>query len=225
MNNNIQDENIYIGIDLGTTNTVVYVIDQRVSHREMVLPFTQLGEQGHEIIRKHYLPSVVYFGDNKNAIVGAYAKAMAVKAPNKAAVSVKSRMGRRYFMEVEGTVMTPELISAHILKAVKRQLEDYLNIPQISRAVITVPASFDSDQREATINAARLAGFEMADGYLLDEPTSAASEILVVFLLTKAPEKRILWKYEEFSRRGCYRWEKRKTKTACRAGIFNFWRY
>ena len=148
-----------VGIDLGTTFSVVAALDP--SGRPMTIP-NRHGELS--------TPSVVLFEDD-GVIVGKEAQRMALVDPDRVAECPKRDMGSRYYHRpVAGRQLPPQVLSALILKRLKADAERRLG--PIQRAVITVPAYFDHTRREATCEAARLARLEVAD--LLNEPTAAA---------------------------------------------------
>lgn len=146
-----------IGIDLGTTNSCVSVLQGGV-------PRIIANAEGNRTT-----PSVVAFKDGRR-IVGESAKRQAVTNPN-TVFSIKSKMGMNHKVELEGKKYTPQEISAMILQTLKLQAEEYLG-EEVSKAVITVPAYFDDAQRQATKDAGRIAGFEVER--IINEPTAAA---------------------------------------------------
>jgi molecular chaperone DnaK len=148
-----------VGIDLGTTYSVVAALDP--SGRPMTIP-NRHGDLS--------TPSVVLFEDDA-LIVGKEAQRLALLEPNRVAECPKRDMGSRYYHRlVAGRQVPPQVVSALILKRLKVDAERRLGA--IRRVVITVPAYFDHTRREATCEAARLAGLEVAE--LLNEPTAAA---------------------------------------------------
>jgi len=169
----------YIGIDLGTTNSVASVLFEVNGRRPelKVLQIPQPGRTGQRFVYQENLPSAVYFESPGQAVVGELAKERFNTVPYRCSRSIKSKMGRPYVMEIDGSVQTPATISAHILRAIREALCQYLNT-DVREAVITVPASFTTAQREDTINAARLAGLNIEEGMLLDEPTAALLDFL-----------------------------------------------
>ena len=146
-----------IGIDLGTTNSAVAVMDGG----EAVVITNPEGNRT--------TPSVVSF-KNGERIVGDAAKRQVVTNPN-SALSVKRLMGSNEKVTLEGKDYTPQEISAMILGHIKAYAEDYLG-EKVSRAVITVPAYFNDAQRQATTDAGRIAGLEVER--IINEPTAAA---------------------------------------------------
>jgi molecular chaperone DnaK len=148
-----------IGIDLGTTYSVVAALDP--SGRPMTIP-NRHGDLS--------TPSVVLFTDD-TLIVGKEARRLALLEPDRVAECAKRDMGSRYYHQpVAGRQVPPQVISALILKRLKADAER--RVGPIRRVVVTVPAYFDHSRREATCEAARLARLEVAD--LLNEPTAAA---------------------------------------------------
>jgi len=166
--------NIYFGIDLGTTNSVIswgYLDPKTQDFILDVIPIDmQVG--ANEVAKNELLPSCVYFAEDSTQIVGPFAKTM-IRTQERAVVkSIKSYMGTPRRFEFHNTTYTPARISALILK----MLADGAEIDLGSRpqdVVITVPASFNPDQRAATLEAAKLAGFQISDDILLDEPHAA----------------------------------------------------
>jgi molecular chaperone DnaK len=148
-----------VGIDLGTTYSVVAALDP--SGRPMTIP-NRHGDLS--------TPSAVLFEDH-SLVVGKEAQRLSLLEPDRVAECPKRDMGARYYHRpVAGRRVPPQLISAAILKRLKVDAER--RVGPIRRAVITVPAYFDHTRREATCEAARLAGLEVAE--LLNEPTAAA---------------------------------------------------
>ncbi|BCW93380.1 molecular chaperone DnaK [Thermoanaerobaculum aquaticum] len=170
-----------IGIDLGTTNSVVAVME---GGKPVVIP----NQEG-----SRTTPSVVAFAKNGERLVGQVAKRQAITNPERTIYSIKRFMGRRYDevlgeikmvpykvvrgendtarVEVEGKVYSPPEISAMILQKLKAAAEDYLG-EKVEKAVITVPAYFNDAQRQATKDAGQIAGLEVVR--LVNEPTAAA---------------------------------------------------
>ncbi|ATX71302.1 molecular chaperone DnaK [Spiroplasma clarkii] len=146
-----------IGIDLGTTNSVVAVM-------EGGQPIVLENPEG-----QRTTPSVVAF-KNSDIIVGGAAKRQAVTNPN-TAISIKREMGTSHKVNLEGKDYTPEQISAEILRYLKKYAEDKLG-QKISKAVITVPAYFNDAQRKATKDAGKIAGLDVER--IINEPTAAA---------------------------------------------------
>ncbi|MBE7077043.1 MAG: molecular chaperone DnaK [Clostridiales bacterium] len=147
-----------IGIDLGTTNSCVSVIE---GGQPTVIPNSEGGRT---------TPSVVAFKDN-DRLVGQVAKRQAVANPDKTVISIKREMGTDYKVDIDGKKYSPEEISAMILTKLKQDAESYLGQP-VTQAVITVPAYFNDSQRQATKNAGKIAGLEVLR--IINEPTAAA---------------------------------------------------
>ncbi|MEW6530972.1 MAG: molecular chaperone DnaK [Thermodesulfobacteriota bacterium] len=170
-----------IGIDLGTTNSVVAVMEGKT-------PQVIINEEG-----SRTTPSVVAFSNNGERLVGQVAKRQAVTNPQNTVTSVKRLMGRRYDevqnekealsysvvrgsdgdarIEIEGKGHTPPEISAMILQKLKKSAEEYLG-EKVTDVVITVPAYFNDSQRQATKDAGRIAGLNVKR--IINEPTAAA---------------------------------------------------
>ena len=147
-----------IGIDLGTTNSCVAVME---GGQPTVIPNSEGGRT---------TPSVVGFKEN-DRLVGQVAKRQAVANPDKTVISIKREMGTDYKVEIDGKKYSPEEISAMILTKLKQDAESYLGQP-VTQAVITVPAYFNDSQRQATKNAGKIAGLEVLR--IINEPTAAA---------------------------------------------------
>jgi molecular chaperone DnaK len=148
-----------VGIDLGTTNSVVATLE---GGEPVVIPNAEGSRT---------TPSVVGFNRNGERIVGAAAKRQAVVNPDRTFLSIKRKMGTSERVTVDGKSYTPEEISAMILQKLKKDAEDYLGEP-ITEAVITVPAYFNDAQRTATKNAGEIAGLKVLR--IINEPTAAA---------------------------------------------------
>ncbi|MBF0242802.1 MAG: Hsp70 family protein [Desulfamplus sp.] len=153
------DDAAVIGIDLGTTNSLVSFIKNSAPR---IIP----NERGERMT-----PSVVFFDDQKRAIVGFMAKNQAVLNADRTVSEVKLLMGREHIYTIQDKTYTPVDISAIILEKLKTQAEGYLGA-KVDRAVITVPAYFDDRQRDDTLKAAQKAGLKVLR--LLNEPTAAA---------------------------------------------------
>ena len=148
-----------IGIDLGTTNSVVAVMEGG----EPTVISTQEGGR--------LTPSVVGFTKNGERLVGQLAKRQAVSNPERTISSIKRKMGTQYKVNIDGKDYTPEQISAMILEKMKGDAERYLG-EKVTQAVITVPAYFNDSQRQATKDAGKIAGLEVMR--IINEPTAAA---------------------------------------------------
>ena len=148
-----------VGIDLGTTNSVVCVLE----NGEQVVIANSEGART--------TPSIVGFSKTGERLVGAPAKRQAVLNPDRTFMSIKRYMGTDHRVTVDGTDYSPEQISAMILTKLKNDAEKYLG-ETVDKAVITVPAYFNDAQRTATKNAGEIAGLEVLR--IINEPTSAA---------------------------------------------------
>lgn len=147
-----------IGIDLGTTNSCVAVME---GNTPTVIPNAE-GERT--------TPSVVAFSKGER-LVGQVAKRQAVANPDNTIISIKREMGSDYKVNVEGKSYTPQEISAMILQKLKQDAESYLG-SKVTQAVITVPAYFTDSQRQATKDAGKIAGLEVLR--IINEPTAAS---------------------------------------------------
>jgi molecular chaperone DnaK len=148
-----------VGIDLGTTNSVVSVLEGGE-------PVVVANAEG-----ARTTPSVVGFSKTGERMVGAPAKRQAVVNPDRTLISIKRHMGTDYRKNLDGQDYSPEQISAMILQKLKADAEAYLGSP-VTSAVITVPAYFNDAQRTATKNAGEIAGLEVLR--IINEPTAAA---------------------------------------------------
>ncbi|MCL5076660.1 MAG: molecular chaperone DnaK [Actinobacteria bacterium] len=148
-----------VGIDLGTTNSVVSVLE---AGEPVVIPNAEGGRT---------TPSVVGFSKSGEVLVGEVAKRQAITNPDRTIRSVKRQMGTNWTIDIDGKAYTPQEISARILSKLKRDAESYLG-DTVSQAVITVPAYFDDAQRTATKEAGQIAGLEVLR--IINEPTAAA---------------------------------------------------
>ncbi len=148
-----------IGIDLGTTNSCVSVIE---GGEPTVIPNAEGGRT---------TPSVVAFSKDGERLVGQVAKRQAITNPDRTISSIKREMGSAYKVDIDGKSYSPQEISAMILQKLKADAEAYLGEP-VSHAVITVPAYFNDSQRQATKDAGKIAGLEVQR--IINEPTAAA---------------------------------------------------
>ena len=148
-----------IGIDLGTTNSCVAVME---GGEPVVIP----NAEGNRTT-----PSVVAFSKNGERLVGQIAKRQAVTNPDNTVISIKRKMGTNEKVNIDGEQFTPQEISAMILQKLKADAENYLG-QQVTQAVITVPAYFSDSQRQATKDAGKIAGLEVLR--IINEPTAAA---------------------------------------------------
>ena len=148
-----------IGIDLGTTNSCVAVME---GGEAVVIPNAEGART---------TPSVVAFTKNGERLVGQVAKRQAVTNPDRTIISIKRDMGTSRRISIDGKDYTPQDISAFILQKLKADAEAYLGQP-VTQAVITVPAYFNDSQRQATKDAGRIAGLEVLR--IINEPTAAS---------------------------------------------------
>ena len=148
-----------IGIDLGTTNSCVSVIE---GGEPVVIPNAEGART---------TPSVVAFSKTGERMVGQVAKRQAVTNPDRTIISIKREMGSDYKVDIDGKSYSPQEISAMILQKLKTDAEGYLGSP-VTQAVITVPAYFTDSQRQATKDAGKIAGLEVLR--IINEPTAAA---------------------------------------------------
>jgi molecular chaperone DnaK len=152
-----------IGIDLGTTNSAAAVLE---AGRPIIIP----SAEGPTIAGKMF-PSVVAFTKDGQILVGEPAKRQLLTNPEGTILEIKRKMGTDYKVKVYGKEYTPQQISAFILQKIKRDAETFLGEP-IKKAVITVPAHFNDNQRQATKDAGEIAGLEVVR--IINEPTAAA---------------------------------------------------
>jgi molecular chaperone DnaK len=162
-----------VGIDLGTTNSVVTVLEGGE-------PNVIANAEG-----SRTTPSVVAFAKNGEVLVGEVAKRQAVTNPDRTIRSVKRHMGSDWSVDIDGKHLTPQQISAFILQKLKRDAEAYLG-ETVTDAVITVPAYFSDHQRQATKEAGQIAGLEVLR--IINEPTAAA----LAYGLDKEADQTIL---------------------------------
>jgi molecular chaperone DnaK len=162
-----------VGIDLGTTNSVVTVLEGGE-------PNVIANAEG-----SRTTPSVVAFAKNGEVLVGEVAKRQAVTNPDRTIRSVKRHMGTDWSVNIDGKDLTPQQISAFILQKLKRDAEAYLG-ETVSDAVITVPAYFSDHQRQATKEAGQIAGLNVLR--IINEPTAAA----LAYGLDKEADQTIL---------------------------------
>ena len=162
-----------IGIDLGTTNSCVAVLEGGE-------PVVIANAEGNRTT-----PSVVAFAKNGERMVGQVAKRQAVTNADRTISSIKRHMGTNYKVEIDGKKYTPQEISAMILQKLKADAESYLGGP-VTEAVITVPAYFSDSQRQATKDAGKIAGLDVKR--IINEPTAAA----LAYGLDKESEQKIM---------------------------------
>ena len=162
-----------IGIDLGTTNSCVAVLEGGES---VVIANAEGGRT---------TPSVVAFSKTGERMVGQVAKRQAVTNASRTIASIKRHMGENYHVNIDGKGYTPQEISAMVLQKLKADAEAYLG-QTVTEAVITVPAYFSDSQRQATKDAGRIAGLEVKR--IINEPTAAA----LAYGLDKEQEQKIM---------------------------------
>ena len=152
-----------IGIDLGTSNSAAAAL---IGGKPTIIPSaegaTQYGKS---------FPSYVAFSDDGEVLVGEPARRQAVTNPENTISAIKRHMGSNYTVNIKGKDYTPQEISALILQKIKKDAEAFLGEP-VKKAVITVPAYFDDNQRTATKDAGKIAGLEVLR--LVNEPTAAS---------------------------------------------------
>lgn len=148
-----------IGIDLGTTNSCVAVME---GGEPVIIP----NAEGNRTT-----PSIVGFSKNGERLVGQIAKRQAITNPDRTVLSIKREMGTNFKVKIDDKAYTPPEISAIILSKLKQDAEAYLG-EQVTQAVITVPAYFSDSQRQATKDAGKIAGLEVLR--IINEPTAAA---------------------------------------------------
>ncbi len=162
-----------IGIDLGTTNSCVAVME---GGKPVVIPNAEGART---------TPSVVAFTKDGERLVGQVAKRQAVTNPDRTVISIKREMGTAHKVNIDGKEYTPQDISAMILSKMKETAEAYLG-ETVTQAVITVPAYFNDSQRQATKDAGRIAGLEVLR--IINEPTAAS----LAYGLDKEGSQKIL---------------------------------
>jgi molecular chaperone DnaK len=159
---NVKPGEKVLGIDLGTTNSAAAIFE---GGRATVIP----SAEGPTAAGKMF-PSVVAFTKDGQLLVGESAKRQATANPEGTIYEIKRKMGTDYKVTIAGKEYTPQQISAFILQKIKKDAETYLGVP-IRKAVITVPAHFNDNQRQATKDAGEIAGFEVMR--IINEPTAA----------------------------------------------------
>ena len=179
-----------IGIDLGTTNSCVAVVE---GGKPVVIANAE-GERT--------TPSVVAFTRDGERLVGGAAKRQIATNSGRTISSIKRKMGSDHRVHIDGKDLTPQEISAMILTKIRRDAESYLGEP-VTEAVITVPAYFDDSQRKATQDAGRIAGLNVLR--IINEPTAAA---VAYGLDNEAPQKILVYDlgggtFDEIGRASC----------------------
>jgi molecular chaperone DnaK len=162
MSNTVKPGEKILGIDLGTTNSAAAIYE---GGRATVIP----SSEGPTMAGKMF-PSVVAFTKDGTLLVGETAKRQATANPEGTVYEIKRKMGTDYKVTIAGKEYTPQQISALILQKIKKDAETYL-AATITKAVVTVPAHFNDNQRQATKDSMEIAGFEVAR--IINEPTAA----------------------------------------------------
>ncbi len=162
-----------IGIDLGTTNSCVAVMEGGE-------PVVIANAEG-----ARTTPSVVAFSKNGERMVGQVAKRQAITNPDRTIISIKREMGTSHTVDIDGKKYTPQEISAIILQKLKADAEAYLGSP-VTEAVITVPAYFTDSQRQATKDAGKIAGLDVKR--IINEPTAAA----LAYSIDKEEDQKVM---------------------------------
>ncbi len=162
-----------IGIDLGTTNSCVAVME---GGEAVVIPNAEGGRT---------TPSVVAFSKTGERMVGQVAKRQAITNPDRTVMSIKREMGASYTVNIDGKAYTPQEISAIILQKLKNDPEAYIG-PPVTEAVITVPAYFTDAQRQATKDAGKIAGLDVKR--IINEPTAAA----LAYSIDKEDDQKVM---------------------------------
>jgi len=159
---NVKPSEKVMGIDLGTTNSAAAIFE---GGRATVIP----SAEGPTMAGKMF-PSVVAFTKDGQLLIGESAKRQATANPEGTIFEIKRKMGTDYKVSIQGKEYTPQQISAFIMQKIKKDAETFLGTP-IKKAVITVPAHFNDNQRQATKDAGEIAGFEVQR--IINEPTAA----------------------------------------------------
>ena len=167
-----------IGIDLGTTNSCVSVME---GGEAVVIPNAEGART---------TPSVVAFSKDGERMIGQVAKRQAVTNADRTIISIKRHMGTDYRVNIDGKPYSPQEISAMILQKLKADAEAYLGQP-VNQAVITVPAYFSDSQRQATKDAGKIAGLEVLR--IINEPTAAAQVIPTSAAMTSTSASSTGW--------------------------------
>lgn len=168
--------NKIVGIDLGTTNSLVSIVE---GGEPMAIPSAE-GD--------YLFPSVVGFSKTGDRLVGAVAKRQAISNPERTVISIKRHMGTDYKVKIDDKEYTPQEISAMVLQKVKADAEAYLGFT-VEKAVITVPAYFNDSERQATKDAGTIAGMEVVR--IINEPT--ASSMAYGFDKLDSTENILVW--------------------------------
>ena len=161
-----QESNLIVGIDLGTTNSSAAIY----TNKEIKIIQASGSRAGAYRVNQKMFPSVVFIGEDKEIIVGNSAKKKLITDPQRTIMEIKRKMGSKETIEVDDVKYTPEKISSYILERIKKDSEEFLKQP-VKDVIITVPAYFNDAQRQATIEAGKLAGLNVLR--ILNEPTAA----------------------------------------------------
>jgi len=151
---------VIVGIDFGTTNSLVAYVDEALQPRVIV------NERGARLT-----PSVVFFKNDRQVLVGELARSQALARPEQTILRVKRKMGTDHRYTIFGREYTPSEIGGLIFRKLKKYASDFLG-EEVTHAVVTVPAYFDDNQRQGVLRAARIGGIDVVK--LLNEPTAAA---------------------------------------------------
>lgn len=166
-----------ISIDLGTSNSEAAIV---IAGRPTIIP----SAEGATVAGKMF-PSVVAFGRNGEVLVGEPARRQAVSNPNNTVFAAKRKMGSDFTYKINDKSYTPQQISSFILQKIKRDAEAFLGTP-VNKAVVTVPAYFNDNQRQATKDAGKIAGLDVVR--IINEPTAAA----MAYGLDKSNDVKVL---------------------------------
>ncbi|SOC37087.1 Hsp70 family protein [Ureibacillus acetophenoni] len=186
----------YIGIDLGTTNSTISIAYKSSNGNDIfskTLGVTQVDETGVNMSSSHnILPSVVYYDEYETPFVGMYAKKMMSISPKQVLSKVKRFIGKEgKWTLTNGQSFTPQEVSGIVLSVLRREAENYFMGEEVDSAVITVPASFDLLQQNATKEAAQIAGFDLSKIRLIPEPRAAILDFINEEQ-KKAPDFRLI---------------------------------
>jgi len=185
-------KNFYLGIDLGSTNSLMTwgKVDFKTREVEPRIVPMMMYSPLKGTVKKELLPSFVYFGKNASPVAGEYAKAMMCEQPERVVKSVKKYMGTNRTFNFDGREWTPEEISALLLQQIKVSAGDFLGF-EPDDVIITVPASCEPEMRVATIRAAALAGLKISenDGNVRNILLDEAGAVLFDFLYRRNREE------------------------------------
>ncbi|HUY01367.1 MAG TPA: Hsp70 family protein, partial [Candidatus Deferrimicrobium sp.] len=153
-----------IGIDLGTSNSAAATF---IGGKPTIIP----SAEGVTITGGKAFPSVIAFTKDGQRLIGEPARRQAISNPERTITAIKRKMGTNYKVTIDGKSYSPQEISAMLLRKIKEDAEAFLGEP-VTQAIITVPAYFNDNQRQATKDAGQIAGLEVLR--LINEPTAAA---------------------------------------------------